>query len=73
MLLCLLSQSVLDFNKITACFEKVIKENHKTKFEHWYYDLSFKSSVSVAIFTLGLFFSVMLPLLVLLILTLICV
>lgn len=47
---------------IIACFEKVIKDNHKTCFDQWFHDLSFKSSVSVVVFAFGLFFSLSVPL-----------
>lgn len=70
MFLCFVSESVLDFNKITACFEQVIKDNHKTSFEQWFFDLSYKSSVAVAVFTMGLFFSLSIPMLTPLVLVL---
>jgi hypothetical protein len=70
MFLCFIYQFNLDFNKITACFEKVIKDNLKTTFQQWFYDLSFKSSISVAVFTFGLFFSLVIPMLTPLILVL---
>lgn len=60
-LLCFIFQFKLDFNKITECSEKVIKDNHKTSFEIWFYDLSFKTSISVGVFTFGIFFSLMIP------------
>lgn len=54
---------MLDFNKLTECFERVIKDNHKTSFEQWFFDLSYKSSVAVAVFSMGLFFCLSLPML----------
>lgn len=71
MLLSLIYQLNLDFQVITACFEKVIKDNYKTSFDQWYYDLSFKNTVSVVVFAFGLFFSLSVPLITPLIIVLI--
>ena len=50
-----------DFGKLVKGFEKIVRNNGKTKFEHWFYDLSFKSSIAVSIFTFGMFFSLIYP------------
>ena len=47
--------------------------NGKQKFEHWYIDLSFKTTVIVGFFTIGLFFCVLYPHITLLVLLLLCV
>ena len=51
----------MDFHKLVEQFEKMIKDNGKTKFEQWFYDLSFKSTIAVVIFTLGLIFTLVYP------------
>ena len=64
---------LLDFQKLVESFEKVIKNNGKTRFEDWFYDLSFKSSIAVSFFTFGLCFCVLYPFIsVLVLLFLIC-
>lgn len=55
------SQIFQDSNKLKNSFESVVKNNGKTKFEHWYYDLSFKSSLAITFMTFGLFFSLVFP------------
>jgi hypothetical protein len=52
---------LIDFEKLVKGFEKIVRNSGKTKFEQWFYDLSFKSSIAVAIFTFGLFFSLIYP------------
>lgn len=61
---------IMDFEKLVKGFEKIVKNNCKTKFEHWFNDLSFKSSILVGIFTFGLFFCMIYPHLTLLVLIL---
>lgn len=58
-----MSEHFLDYTQITKCFEKAFKDNHKTSFQQWYLDLSYKSSVAVTVFSLGLFFSISMPVL----------
>ena len=64
---------ITDFEKLVKGFEKIVRNNGKTKFEHWFNDLSFKSSIAVAIFTFGLFFCLIYPHLTLLVLVLLSV
>jgi len=52
----------MEMAHITSCHDKVIMDNYRTTFKQWFYDLSFKSAVSVIVFTFGLFFSLMIPL-----------
>ena len=61
MFICCLNQAVLDFQMVVSCFEKQIKHNHKSTFDQWFYDLSYKTSVAVALFTFGLCTSIILP------------
>lgn len=60
-LLCFICQMMMDPAAVLACFEKVIKNNHKTRFDHWYNDLSFKSSIVVSVFCFGLFMCLIYP------------
>ena len=54
MMLCIFDQIFLKFEKITAIHRNIARHQGKTKFEHWFYDLSFKSSLAIAFFTFGL-------------------
>ena len=54
----------MDFSKLVKSFEKIIRNNGKTEFENWFYDLSFKSSIAVCFFYFGIFFSTMVPILI---------
>lgn len=63
-LICLLNQVLMDFSQLVKSFEKIIRNNGKTEFENWFYDLSFKSSIAVCFFYFGIFFSTMLPVLI---------
>ena len=60
-ILCFLNQMLTDFQKLIKGYEKVARDNGKTKFAHWFYDLSFKSSVVVSLFSFGLFFCLIYP------------
>jgi hypothetical protein len=60
-LLIFLNQMAMDFEKLVKGYEKIVRNNGKTKFDHWFYDLSFKSSVAVAISTFGLIFCLIYP------------
>ena len=73
LLLCFISQMLMDPAAVLACFEKVIKNNHKTRFDHWYNDLSFKSSIVVSIFCFGLFMCLIYPHLPVLIILGLCI
>lgn len=54
MMLAMINQSFLDFQAVVTSFEKAVKNNGKTRFVQWFYDLSFKSCISVVVFTFGL-------------------
>ena len=72
LLLCILNQILLDFQKLAACFEKAIKNNRKTTFEQWFHDLSYKTSVILSLFTVGLLFCIIAPHITFLILIFFC-
>lgn len=59
-----MNQVFMDFSKLVKSFEKIIRNNGKTEFENWFYDLSFKSSIAVCFFYFGIFFSTMVPILI---------
>jgi len=60
-LLSILDQIFLKFDKLMAIHENILKHRGKIKFEHWFYDLSFKSSLAIAFFTFSLFFCLIFP------------
>lgn len=59
--LLVLNQSSLDFQRLVEGFEKMVKDNGKTKFDQWFYDISYKSCIAVVVFIFGLFLSVIYP------------
>lgn len=69
-MLCIFDQIFLKFEKITAIHRNIAKNEGKTKFEHWFYDLSFKSSLAITFFTFGLCLSLIYPHITLLVLVL---
>ena len=60
-ILCFLNQMLTDNSLLLKGYKKMAKDNGKTNFDQWFYDLSFKSSALVSIFTFGLFFSIIYP------------
>lgn len=52
---------LVDWHKLVESFERVIKHNGKRRFDDWFYDLSFKSSLAVSFFTFGITLCVIYP------------
>ena len=69
-LLIFMNHLLTDYDKLVKGFEKIVRNNGKTKFEHWFYDLSFKSCMAVGLFTFGMLFSLIYPHIVVLVLLL---
>ena len=59
--LTIFDQLFLNFEKLTAIHKSIAKNQGKTKFEHWFHDLSFKSSLAITFFTVGLCLSLIYP------------
>ena len=62
MFLCFLAQPFLmKTNDILMCFNKASRDNCKTRFKQWYFDISYKTCIGVSVFTFSLFYSVTMP------------
>lgn len=59
--LTIFDQLFLNFEKLTAIHKSIAKNQGKTKFEHWFHDLSYKSSLAITFFTVGLCLSLVYP------------
>ena len=70
--LCILNQVMLNPDQIVECFEKTAKYQRKTTFNSHFYDISYKTSIVIVLFALGLFFCVISPEITLVILGFFC-